>query len=176
MTIPTSAYISALGAMHDRPKGLLVRAEIEAGDYGGGEVSEGSLLDYLAGANPNDPLRQNLGLRLAKWDAASSQEWSQEPGGTTERRQTTYDLLGLGDELRNWLTTHYPPHDEGTIIITSDEWDPWYSADKRQSRFYWDAYEKYLRDLKKWPSEAVQDLDSASDQIVERLADPMPLS
>lgn len=65
-----------------------------------------------------------------------------------------------------------PTSEEGTVVISSDEWEPWYTQERRHGRFYWDAYERHLLEVKKWPGPAVQDLDNASDQIVERLADP----
>lgn len=158
--------------MHDRPKSLMVRAALEAEDYGGGEISDASLLVYLEHASPNDPLRQNLGLKLAKWDAVTEPNWSEDSAGTSARRNAVYTLLGLNGELAAWLTRRFPPHEDGTIVITSDEWEPWYIPDRRQGRFYWEAYEKHLLSTKEWPKNAVQDLDQASDQIVERLADP----
>ncbi|PND52138.1 MULTISPECIES: Z1 domain-containing protein [Rhodococcus] len=172
MTIPVNAYLAALGAMQDRPKDLLKRAEMEASDYGGGEVSHDSLLAHLQQASPNDPLRQNFGLRLARWDAVIDPDWSDQLPGTIDRRRGIYESLGVTEAVSEWLTMHYPPHEEGTIVISSDEWDPWYISERRHGRFYWDAYERHLLEVKKWPALAVQDLDNASDQILERLADP----
>ncbi len=161
--------------MQDRPKDLLKRVETEASDYGGGGqfLMKHSWLtsNWLP---PNDPLRQNLGLRLARWDADISPSWSGgEQAGTIDRRRDVYERLGITEAVSNWLTTNYPPSEEGTVVISSDEWEPWYTQERRHGRFYWDAYERHLLEVKKWPGgPAVQDLDNASDQIVERLADP----
>ena len=171
--IPPQAYLAALAAMQDRPKGLLKRAHLESEEYGGGDIDEQSLLAYLMNAGPNDTLRQQLGLQLARWDVAAQPSWTTETECSSERRSAEYTLLGLVEpDLTEWLSHYYPPADDGVIIITGDQWDPWYSQEKRQGRYYWDAYRHHLLEGKNWHLDAIKSLDRDTDRVVERVADP----
>lgn len=173
MTIPVEAYLAALAAMHDRPKAVFARAALEAEDYGGGEVSAETLHAHMTGAGPNDPIRQALGPLLATWDAERQPPWSDdtEPG-SPGRRQAIYRHLGFDTDLAAWTTTNYPPHSDETIVITAQEVEPWYTPDRKVGRFYWDAYTRHLREVKGWRPESIGDLDRATDDIVEQIADP----
>lgn len=173
MTVPTGAYLAALRAMQDRPKKLFPRAELEAEEYGGGEISPTSLLAHLTAQGPNDPLRQELGPLLAAWDAEQDQTWSEgTDSGSAQRREIVYQLLGLDTALAEWATHHHPPHSDDTIVITASQVEPWYLADRKVGRFYWDAYRRHLRDVKDWKPTPIGELDRATDEIVEQVADP----
>ncbi|MCE3551332.1 Z1 domain-containing protein [Pseudonocardia sp. RS11V-5] len=168
------AYLAALGSMNDLPKNLFKRAALEAEDYDdGGDVSPESLLAHLETNGPNDPIRQALGPLLAGWDAEQTAEWAVgTDAGSPERRQLTYTRLGFGSALADWATAHYPPHADDTIVITGTQVDPWYFPNRKVGRFYWDAYRRHLRDVKGWAPTPIGELDQATDDIVEQIADP----
>ena len=70
------------------------------------------------------------------------------------------------------LREKIPVHVEGVIVI-SKEFEPWYEAVRHQrSTLYWDHYEKYLAQEKKWPAASITTLDQSTDAVVERLTDP----
>lgn len=173
MTTPTGAYVAALGAMQDKPKYLWTRVATEAEDYDGSVVSGEDLLGYLSLAGLNDPVRMNFGFALARWDVERLPGWARytEPG-SSDRRAAVYKILGLDDPLQQWFSTNYPPHSDGTIVITAEDWQHWYTEERRLTRFYWEAYSRHLREVKHWPPQAIADLGAATDRVVERLADP----
>src|SRR5262249_14145240 len=51
-------------------------------------------------------------------------------------------------------------------------WDPWYTPERRANRFYWNAYSNHLLTTKRWEPGAIAELNRATDQVLERLADP----
>ena len=70
------------------------------------------------------------------------------------------------------LREKIPVHVEGVIVI-SKEFEPWYEAVRHQrSTMYWDHYEKYLAQEKKWPAASITTIDQSTDAVVERLTDP----
>ena len=53
---------------------------------------------------------------------------------------------------RGFAREKIPVHVENVFVI-SREFEPWYEAVRHQrSTMYWDHYEKYLAQEKKWPS------------------------
>lgn len=145
--------------------------------FAGRTVSEDDLLAFVQQAPPNDPGMIQLRLALAKWDASNDLKLigadGQETGsGTIARRITVVKNLGLSDEFEGVLREKVPVHVEGAIVI-SKEFEPWYEAVRHQrSTMYWDHYEKYLAQEKKWPAASITTIDQSTDAVVERLTDP----
>lgn len=145
--------------------------------FAGEPVTESDLLEYVGQAPPNDPGMIQLRLALAKWDASDDLKLrgasEQETGsGTIARRIAVVKSLGLSDAAETVLREKIPVHVEGATII-SKEFEPWYEAVRHQrSTMYWDHYEKYLAQEKKWPASSITTIDRSTDAIVERLANP----
>lgn len=179
MTAPlVEAYTSALRAMAGgAPKGLVRRAQVEADDIDPDlDVSEVKLREHLASCGPNDQLRLDLHLSLAKWDNASTDEnpWTKETEPNTEqRRALVVEALRLDTETATELTHHFPIfRGDGTTVIAGP-WIPWYTPKvQREHNFYWDHYVDYLRTHRRWGADAITILDTATTHVVERLANP----
>lgn len=145
--------------------------------FAGQPVSEDELVAFAEQAPPNDPGMIQLRLALAKWDASNDLKLlgadGQETGsGTIRRRIAVVKSLGLSDEAEAVLRERIPVHVEGAIVI-SKEFEPWYEAVRHQrSTMYWDHYEKYLAQEKKWPAASITTIDQSTDSVVERLTDP----
>ena len=131
------------------------------------EEIPGLILD----SDPNDPGRIRFHLRLAEWDAAKDVAWA---GGTAprtgERRALILSRLGLDDAAARVNET-FPPALDRTTVIVNPQWTPWYDEDRRRAHhFYWDDYRKVLE--RRLDPDAVASIDSATTEIVGRLADP----
>ena len=131
------------------------------------EEIPGLILD----SDPNDPGRIRFHLRLAEWDAAKDVAWA---GGTAprtgERRALILSRLGLDDAAARVNET-FPPALDRTTVIVNPQWAPWYDEDRRRAHhFYWDDYRKVLE--RRLDPDAVASIDSATTEIVGRLADP----
>jgi hypothetical protein len=174
----TEAYTSALRSMAGGvPKGLVRRALVEAEDFDPEpDVSELRLRAHLTVAGPNDQLRLDLHLNLARWDNApvDGNPWTNETQPQTDqRRARVIDALGLDAETAEVFTQHFPMFKgDGTTVIAGP-WDPWYTPEIQRKRdFYWDHYVDYLRTRRGWGVEAITNLDTATTRVVERLIDP----
>ncbi|SCZ64740.1 Z1 domain-containing protein [Thiohalomonas denitrificans] len=140
-------------------------------------VTEDDLVEFVQQAPPNDPGMIQLRLALAKWDASDNLKLpgvdGQETGsGTIARRVAVVKSLGLSDSAETVLREKIPVYVEGAIVI-SKEFKPWYEEVRHQrSTMYWDHYEKYLAQEKKWPAPSINTIDQSTNAIVERLANP----
>ncbi|MFC3449526.1 Z1 domain-containing protein [Amycolatopsis speibonae] len=178
ITLLIQAYTSALRAMEDNaPRGLVRRAQVEADDLDPGlDVSERRLREHLATSGPDDKLRLDLHLNLAKWDNAPVQDnpWTvdTEPN-TEERRSRVITALQLGPETAAEIARHFPlAKGDGTTVIAGP-WDPWYTDELKRTRdFYWGHYIDYLRTRRSWHADAIANLDTATTRVVERLTNP----
>lgn len=172
------AYTSALRAMEgDAPRGLVKRAELEAEDLDPDlDVSEARLREHLSVGDPNDKLRLDLLMNLAKWDNApvDGNPWTAgtEPN-TEERRSRVIAALKLDAQTAAEIARHFPlTKGDGTTVIAGP-WEPWYTDEVKRARdFYWGHYIDYLRTRRGWPAQAIVNLDTATTRVVERLIDP----
>ena len=140
-------------------------------------VTPGDLRDYVANADENDPALTQLRLTTARWDADELDSFPNAEGGPTaprsdERRVAIYNALGLDQDLADAVTARVPVFKKPVIEI-SKKFEPWYStARKTRTSVYWDDYERYLRDTKKWSADAIASLDETTTDVIERLSDP----
>ncbi|MBP2474746.1 hypothetical protein JOF53_003618 [Crossiella equi] len=173
------SYLAALGAMQrSGPRDLHRNARTQAEEFGPDiEISDEVLRAYLEASSPSDDeLRNELHIRLAKWDSARPEdgEWTEgsEPN-TPERRASVLARLRVDVETAKLLESLFPVHaGDGTVVIAK-EWDPWYDGELIRSRdFYWSHYADYLRERRRWSESAITSLDNATRHVVERLSEP----
>ncbi|MFI6827893.1 Z1 domain-containing protein [Kribbella sp. NPDC050241] len=143
----------------------------------GGDVSEDALVEFIRMAPINNNAMIALRLAFAKWDASDDivlldHEGAETSSGTLARRLAVADALGLSSETEEAIRDVIPIHQEDTIVI-SREFEPWYEEARHQrSSLYWDHYEQYLAEIKKWPASSITTLDQSTNSVIERLTDP----
>jgi len=136
-------------------------------------ADEGDFRDALNSAAPTDQIVELWRRQLTKWDFVQNPTWCSSEPRTDERRADVYKLLGLDERTIKLLDSLIPVSKTPGPVVISDRFVPWYKPELQQGQsWYWPAYRKLLVEGKKWPEEAVSSLDVASDQVVERLADP----
>ncbi|WP_128428743.1 Z1 domain-containing protein [Streptomyces cyaneus] len=176
-TVRITLHKSALGGMQaNRPKNLQRALDYQAEDEGPEAESLASEADFqhaLRSSHSTDQLVELWRKQLTQWDYAEGPDWSDTEPRTEERRTAIFALLGLQEETRELLNSLVPvPRATGAVVI-SDDFTPWYTPQSQQGRsWYWPAYRRLLEEDKKWPETAVAALDTASDRVVERLANP----
>jgi hypothetical protein len=174
----SECWQAAFGAMSvGGPKKLEVRAQTEADDRGlTGDVSVSAMCAYLRSASLNDSLRKTAHLAVSRWDIApNDDEWvSNTSPRSRERRELIYRLLGLASDAVTVQTfDDLFPLDNLRAVVISEDFQPWYSTEARESRgtLYYTSYEDVLR-RKNWSATALASLDESTTQVVERLTDP----
>jgi hypothetical protein len=170
------AYLAAVRSMEGSTPDLLEPTAVFIGTKRttpDPTLSLASLCEYLQEAPADHPLRMALHLAVAGWDADTTGTWHEGSAAhTPERRQMVYRSLGLDDASATVLSTLFPETSSGSVVI-SDEFEPWYSAERRKGRnFYWRAYKNHLLTTG-WDPDAVTRLDTATTEVVERLSDPL---
>nr|CTQ89719.1 Endonuclease [Kibdelosporangium sp. MJ126-NF4] len=173
------SYLAALDAMNRTgPRDLNRNARMQAEEFGiDTDISGAALRAYLAASSPSDDeLRNELHIRLAKWDSARPEDGQWTAGtnaNTPERRTGILEKLGLDAETASMFESLFPVHaGDGTVVIAK-EWDPWYSEELVRARdFYWNHYADYLRTQRAWGERAITSLHNATRHVVERLSEP----
>lgn len=171
------AYSSALRAMEGgAPRALVRRALVEAEDLDRKlDVTEPRLREHLSASGPNDELRLNLHLNLARWDSTpmETDSWTgNTPPKSVERRTRIIESLGLGPDTAAEFANQFPVAIDGTTVIAA-RWDPWYTSElQTKHNFYWGHYIDYLRQRRNWNADAITKLDLATTHVVERLIEP----
>lgn len=106
-----------------------------------------------------------------KWDAETEGSWIAETTpNSAERRVRVYELLGI-PAGHDEITAAYPLSGGPVVIAAPQPWAPWYGQRKVEHDFYWRAYSRVL--ASKLDAETVGKLDVMTNQIVQRLADPL---
>ncbi|MFJ9803511.1 Z1 domain-containing protein [Streptomyces wuyuanensis] len=135
-------------------------------------ANEGDFQRTLSTSHPTDQLVELWRKQLTRWDFAEGRGWATAEPRTDERRSEVYGLLGLGDETRKLLDALIPVSKAAGPVVISDAFVPWYTPQSQQGRpCYWPSYRNLLA-AKGWPEHAIAGLDVATDDVVERLADP----
>ncbi len=173
------SYLAALDAMsRSGPRDLHRNARMQAEEFGPEvEISDSVLRGYLAVSSPaDDELRNELHIKLAKWDSARPEDGEWTAGtvaNTPERRAIVLAKLGVDLDTARLFDSVFPvAAGDGTVVIAK-EWDPWYSEELVRAReFYWRHYADYLRTRRGWTEDAITSLHNATRHIVERLSEP----
>lgn len=166
--------LGALSGMRNGPRPLLPILEI----YAGRPISDEELRDFLRHASENDSSLTQFRMKLAAWDALEEISAPGLPSETfaapnsPQRRLQLYKILQLPRETAEILVERAPVFERPSIVI-SRTFVPWYTeARSARSSVYWDDYEAYLRDVKKWDAEAITSVDRTTTEVIERLSDP----
>jgi hypothetical protein len=156
------------------PANLLKRVNV---DRDHAEVTESDLVDLLEDDNQqsSEGVRR-LALALSHWDFEQAPPWDIGEDATdprsVERRAKVYGLLRLPPEAAQRLHDIAPVATMRTTVI-STKWTPWYTPERRIAReFYWPHYKDHLSSRPGFSAEAVEALDLATDDVVQRLSDP----
>lgn len=156
-------------------KSLLHKVNLELDDEGLSELTEDQLVDVLCDQDPNAPARIRFQVLVSKWDgAAPEEEWTQgSERHSAVRRALEMERLGFSPAATGRLNGVFPREPSAVMIVDTDgDWSPWYDESRRRQRdFYWSAYSGLLRS-KGWEEATLTKLDSATDAVVGRLADP----
>jgi Z1 domain len=143
----------------------------------GAQVSDREIVDFILNAEENDPAVTQMRMALAKWDADEDQPFLDVDGNETQartasRRLVVYSGLGLADGVASALSVKMPVFEVPAIVI-SKTFEPWYAEERKiRTSVYWDDYEAYLRDTKRWPASAITSLDETTTHVIERLSKP----
>jgi hypothetical protein len=159
------------------PANLLKRINVDRDDD---QVTAADLVKFFNDDNQqsNEGVRR-LALALSHWDFEQAPPWDTGADATSarsvERRAKVYELLRLPPEAAQRLNDIAPVATMRTTVISTKLTTPWWYTEERRTprEFYWPHYKDYL--LKKRPgftAEAVEALDRATDDVVQRLSDP----
>lgn len=161
------------GLANGQPKPLLPGLAL----FSSTDVGVSDFVAYVDGADENDPALTQLRLAFAGWDAdenlaVTDADGNPTPPHSAARREAICLALGLDGGARAAIATRAPVYEKPVIVI-SKKFEPWYAeARKLRTSVYWDDYEGYLRDTKKWSAEAIASLDQTTTDVIERLSDP----
>jgi hypothetical protein len=141
----------------------------------GSSVDEQALATFVRDAEENESALTQARMALAKWDSQDDYLAADGAGTlarTHERRSAIYAGLGLVGEAAAALTERVEVFELPAIVI-SRVFEPWYPAERKlRASVYWDDYEAYLRDVKKWPASSISSLDETTSEVIERLSRP----
>jgi hypothetical protein len=138
-------------------------------------VTEADLARFVREADENELALTQARMALAKWD--NQEDFLAGDGSTTQartqdRRAAIYARLGLSDEAAAAFTERVEVFEVPSIVI-SKSFEPWYAEERKlRTSVYWDDYEAYLRDVKKWPASSISSLDETTTEVIERLSRP----
>ena len=141
----------------------------------GSSVSDDALAQFVYDADENDSALTQARMALAKWD--SQEDYTAQDGSTTvarthERRRAIYAGLELPDAAARAFTERLEVFEAPGIVI-SKTFEPWYAAERKlRTSVYWDDYESYLRDVKKWPASSISSLEETTTEVIGRLSRP----
>ncbi|MGW3545665.1 Z1 domain-containing protein [Nocardia niigatensis] len=157
-----------------KPKRLVRAMQYQADDILGASdyATEEDFQQALRAVDPGDQLMEMWRKQLIWWDFAEHPTWSQAEPRTEERRADIYRELVVDPETCKLLDTLCPLTQAAAPVVIAKLRKPWRTRESVHGReWYWPNYKRLLAD-KGWSPEAVADLGVATDNVVERLADP----
>lgn len=161
------------------PSGLERRIRFELEERQLTADTDGAV-DYLfreiASGNPNSPAQAVFARHLRSWDAVSEAAWAEKVKSfTPERRTLVCNALKLAPSVAEAVLATIPIHkgfDDAVLI--ANEHQQWYTDLRRRQdgTFYWDQYERYLRQQASWDEQATISLNESTDKVLRCLSDP----
>jgi hypothetical protein len=145
---------------------------------GGVEVTDEELAEFILCAEENDPSLTQLRMALAKWDSDEIHDyWASDGLATSPRTAGRRGSICVSLELSKAASTALSDRVlvyKAPAIVISKAFERWYpEAREQRTSVYWDDYETYLRDTKRWSAEAISSLDETTTSVIERLSDPV---
>jgi hypothetical protein len=169
---------ATLGEMSfSRPKRLSRALAYQAADLEPSSLAEtcASEEDFkraLRESRSTDRLVELWRKQLTAWDYLENADWSTASARTDARRNDVYDRLEVDTETRKLLDSLIPVFKSEGPVVISDTHAEWYSTKGQHGRqWYWPKYREFLS-TKGWSEQSISELDVASNNVVERLADP----
>lgn len=165
----TNAFVALKNQQPTPPLAPLLTA------LAGTPVGDAELATFIQQADENDAALTQARMALAKWD--NQDEYLGQDGvdtspRTQDRRAAIYTCLGLSAEVAAAFTTRVEVFEVPSVVI-SKVFEPWYANERKlRTSVYWDDYEAYLRDIKKWPASSITSLDETTTEVIERLSRP----
>lgn len=170
-----SALESAMVVLESQgePKPLVELADRIQGDGTLGRTDQ-EFASWLDSASPGDSLLMTLGRLLAGWDGVDSADWTQGTDPNSRRRRDViYHHLDLDESAQQRIDRLRPIIGSGMTVV-AEPFERWFEPVVLQrTGFYWPRYRDYLLVKKGWSLDTVNALDTASNDILQRLADPM---
>lgn len=167
-------HIAALAGMKRGPKNLARSVAFYQEDIApDANLSEDDFRKALPASHRDDALLRLWRVQLTEWDFAKSAQWTDTEPRTVARRQAVHERLGLAPETREALDLLVPVSLlNGEVVISRETPTLWDAHARSGHRWYWDKYKNYLAEQKRWVPDSVASLESATESVVERLADP----
>ncbi|OAV77189.1 Z1 domain-containing protein [Dietzia sp. 111N12-1] len=135
-------------------------------------VSDNDLASFISAAKENDIALTRARSALAWWDATDTIDFGGTAPHTVSRRKVIYPALKLGPNSVAAFDQRVDIFEKPAVVI-SREFEPWYADERpRRANMYWNDYERYLREVKQWPEEAIAALDETTTDVVSRLSRP----
>ncbi|CUT09702.1 Endonuclease [Bradyrhizobium sp.] len=171
-----SVIQSALNSMGDQPRDL-ARAIRNAADTREVDFPQPPLIwliEYLSKATPNDDVAHMLGLALRKWDRTERQSWCADTAPLSDaRRHHIYELLKVPPSLAEFCNHKLPRFVASNMpAVIAEAHEVWYGDAQQQNRYYWGCYSGYLKAVRRWDSDAIANLDHATDAVLAAISDP----
>lgn len=165
---------AALGAMVDRPRGLVKYLRQPGPDFEPANDDDIELiLSSVLSPDPNDTYRIKFSNLLHSWDNAKDGDWI---AGTARncaaRRIRIHELLESDVALVRRIDALIPFFQVGEPLIIAEEHEDWYTPVSGVRDYYWSTYTKYLRAHRDWSPIALLNLDNSTRSIVECLSNP----
>lgn len=137
-----------------------------------------ALIHDMMGDDVNAAIRRLFTKYLHQWDYAEAHWATSTARNTLDRRARIYDLLELSPVERERCDQLIPARTlENEPTVIADEHQVWYTPARRAERsFYWDSYVRYLEEAANWKQESLDDLNRASDAVLELISDPFRLA
>ena len=167
---------SALSNMGDKPRDL-ARAIGNAADTREVDFPQPPLnwlIENLSKATPNDDIEHMLGLALRKWDRLETQSWCADTAPLSDaRRRQIYELLKVPQTLADFFNQKLPRFTASNMpAVIAEGHEVWYGDTQQQNRYYWECYLRYLKTVRRWNSDAISNLDHATDAVLAAISDP----
>jgi len=166
------------GMQRSGPKNLSRYVEAPNPDFE--KVSEAEVRKVIQDLVRADEACQSADLfasLLRKWDNTKDNEdggWAKKtPRNTVERRALIHGLLGLSGELAAQVDGKVPfLRLEEPLIITKNPGAWTRPVPANGDSYYWNLYQKYLRERKGLGDEAILNLDNSIKEILGCLSQP----